>query len=82
MGKCEKIGMAKKEKICERSEPRGSLGRRKGGVPGDIMSLMPPIPLPEINLSLSCQHVKFSSRICQRELIIPLLSKKKYLNSR
>ena len=50
MGKCEKIGMAKKEKICERSEPRGSLGRRKGGEPGDIMSLMLPIPLPAINL--------------------------------
>ena len=48
----------------EPSEPRGSLGRRKGGVSwsGD-MSLIPPIRPPAINLSLKCQHVKFSSRM-------------------
>ena len=71
MGKRRKSRrLQKKKENCapseasEPSEPRGSLGRRKGGVSwsGD-MSLIPPIRPPAINLSLKCQHVKFSSRM-------------------
>ena len=44
------------------------------------MSLIPPIRPPAINLSLKCQHVKFSSRM-SAWANYPALAKK-YLNSR
>ena len=67
MKKGEKIGVGEIIIIIkngERNEPRGSLWRGRVEEPGD-MPLMPPIRPPDINLSLKCQHVKFSSRMSE-----------------
>ena len=58
MGKGEKIGVGEKKK----SAREASREVERVTQPGD-MSLMPPIRPPAINLSLKCQHVKFSSRM-------------------
>ena len=58
MGKGEKIGVGEKKK----SAGEASREVERVAQPGD-MSLMPPIRPPAINLSLKCQHVKFSSRM-------------------
>ena len=58
MGKGEKIGVGEKKK----SAREASREVERVAQPGD-MSLMPPIRPPAINLSLKCQHVKFSSRM-------------------
>ena len=54
----KKSALAKKKK----SAREASREVERVAQPGD-MSLMPPIRPPAINLSLKCQHVKFSSRM-------------------
>ena len=44
------------------------------------MPLMPPIGPPAINLSLKCQHVKFSSQMSALACYVAFV--KKYVNSR
>ena len=39
--KGEKVGVGEKNKIDERSEPRGSLGRGKGGRPSPLPRIFP-----------------------------------------
>ena len=63
MGKGEKIGVGEKKKKSAREASREVVWEgERVAQPGD-MSLMPPIRPPAINLSLKCQHVKFSSRM-------------------
>ena len=62
MGKGEKIGVGEKKKSAREASREVVWGGERVAQPGD-MSLMPPICPPVINLSLKCQHVKFSSRM-------------------
>ena len=80
MGKGEKIGVGEKKKnsACDASR-EVVWGGERVAQPGD-MSLMPPIRPPAINLSLKCQHVKFSSRMSAWANYAALV--KKHLNSR
>ena len=58
----KKIGGRKKKKFDKGSELRDAVGGERVAELGD-MPLMPQICLPESNLSLKCQHVKFSPRM-------------------
>ena len=59
----KKIGVGEKKKNSAREASREVVWEgERVAQPGD-MSLMPPIRPPAINLSLKCQHVKFSSRM-------------------
>ena len=60
--KREKNRRAKKKKFDKGSEPRGTVGGERVAEPGD-MPLMPQICPPASNLSLKCQHVKFSPQM-------------------
>ena len=79
-GKKEKKNRrAKKKQFDKGSELRDAVGGERVAELGD-MSLMPQICPPASNLSLKCQHVKFSPRMSAWAYYVVFVCK--YLNSR
>ena len=77
--KGEKIGVGENKKSTLEASREVVWGGERVAEPG-YMSLMPPIRPPATNLSLKCQHVKFSSRMSAWANYAAFV--KKYLSSR
>ena len=69
----------KAKKLASKASPEVIWGGERMAEPGDML-LMPPIHPAAINLSLTCQHVIFSSRMSAWAYYVGFC--KKYLNSR